>query len=107
RAAQSDLRNALTTEKTIYVDSQLYTDDAAQLKEMESALDWGGKLKVVVGDADGVRRAVVCLSEPSKAGPVFSIADVASGPNAGTYYGRSSCPGVVDDVSMSALASQW
>jgi hypothetical protein len=107
RAAQSDLRNALTAEKTIYTDSQLYTDDPAQLRELESSLDWGGKLRVVVGDADGVHHAVVCLSEPSKAGPVFSLADVASGPNAGTYYGRSACPSVVDDVSMARLASHW
>jgi hypothetical protein len=107
RAAQSDLRNALTTEKTIFVDSQMYTADPAALKQVESSLDWGGKLKVVVGDAEGMHDAVVCLSEPSAGGPVFSIADVSVGPNAGTYYGRSACPNTVDEVSMSRLAKQW
>src|SRR5262249_17444187 len=42
QAAQSDLRNALTTEKVYYTDYQAYTDDATALKEIESSLDWGG-----------------------------------------------------------------
>ena len=42
RAAQSDLRNALTAEKTVYTDSQAYSDVAADMLEVESSLDWGG-----------------------------------------------------------------
>ena len=51
RAPQSDLRNALTAEKTMYTDTQVYTANPAQLKQIEPSLDWGGKLTVVVGDA--------------------------------------------------------
>src|SRR5438093_5785176 len=44
KQAQSNLRNALTAEKTIYVDNQAYSNDTAAagaLKGIESALDWG------------------------------------------------------------------
>jgi hypothetical protein len=95
RAAQSDLRNALTAEKTYYTDSQAYTDDVQQLKEIESSLDWGGKLKVFVGDAiDTGDNTVVCIEETSESATTFVIADVAEGPYAGTYFGRGdvSCP---------------
>ena len=48
RATESDLRNALTAEKTIYTDNQTYSADTATLKTVEPSLDWGGKLPVVV-----------------------------------------------------------
>ena len=51
RAAQSDLRNGLTAEKTNYTDAQTYSAVAATMKAIEPSLDWGGKLTVVVGDA--------------------------------------------------------
>src|SRR5437588_11544310 len=48
RAAQSNARNGLTAEKTVYTDSQTYSTDTttAGLKGVESSLDWGGKLTV-------------------------------------------------------------
>jgi hypothetical protein len=86
--SQSDLRNALTAEKTVYTDQQTYSDDTANMKSVESTLDWGGKLTVRVS-SDG---QVVCLSEPNASGAMSSIADVAVGEHAGTYYGHASCP---------------
>ena len=52
RAAQSDLRNGLTAEKTFYTDTQSYSTDTttAGLKGIEPSLDWGGKLTVAVGN---------------------------------------------------------
>src|SRR5215211_2760769 len=41
RAAQSDLRNALTTEKTFYVDNQAYTTASAALAAIEPRLTFG------------------------------------------------------------------
>src|SRR6478609_2776116 len=41
RAAQSDLRNGLTAEKTLYTDAQNYDTTVATLKGVESSLDWG------------------------------------------------------------------
>src|SRR5262245_36971365 len=51
RATQSDLRNGLTAEKTMYTDGQAYSDVATDMADIESSLDWGGALTVVVGDA--------------------------------------------------------
>jgi type IV pilus assembly protein PilA len=113
RAAQSDLRNGLTAEKTVYTDNQAYTDSAnaaniQTMKDIESSLDWGGKLTAVVGDAvnagDG---GVVCLDEASKAGTTFSIGDVAAGPSAGTYYGKAACPAAPTPANIAALGTSW
>src|SRR5438094_2551026 len=52
RAAQSDLRNGLTAEKTVYTDNQTYDNDV-QIKaaQVETSLAWGTKITAVVGDA--------------------------------------------------------
>jgi hypothetical protein len=107
RTTQSDLRNALVAEKVVYTDRQSYSADPAYIKQIESSLDWGNKMRVVVGAAGSVRGAVVCLSATSVTGRAFSIADVAAGPDAGTYYGRSPCPAFVDDASMARLGPRW
>jgi hypothetical protein len=106
-AAQSDLRNGLTAEKTIYVDQQMYSTDAVYLKQVEPSLDWGGKVSVVVNGGGAEPRQVVCLSEWSASGTVFAIADVAVGPTAGTYYGKGGCPPVVTTQNVTALGSGW
>src|SRR5437764_11415320 len=41
RAAQSDLRNALTAEKTFYVDNQQYSATAASVNAIEPHLTFG------------------------------------------------------------------
>src|SRR5438270_12196331 len=51
RAAQSDLRNGLTAEKTVYTDNQAYDATTVTMKGVESSLDWGGKLTVAVGNS--------------------------------------------------------
>ena len=104
--AESDLRNALTAEKTQYTDTQTYAADLARLKQIEPSLDWGGKLTVVVGRERALPGQVVCLSE--KAGGVaYAIGDVAIGPRAGTYYGPAGCPRVVNAATVAALGSHW
>ncbi len=111
RAAQSDLRNGLTAEKTEYTDTQIYDATSANMKAIEPSLDWGGKLTVVVGDAVTAGDAqTVCLSEASKSGKVFQLADVAAGTNAGTYYGKlaTGCP--ANDgtgANLKALGTSW
>jgi hypothetical protein len=92
--AQSALRNALTAEKTIYTDEQMYTADLKQLRDVESSLAWGTKVHVYVADAvDTGDKGVVCIWETdSSVGKLYSIADVAAGPDAGTYFGTTACP---------------
>ena len=92
RAAQSNLRNALTAEKTFFTDDETFTADmaaAGDLDSIEPSLDWGAaadQVAVVIGDADGVADSLVCIQTDSKSGSTFAIADIAVGPNAGTYY---------------------
>jgi type IV pilus assembly protein PilA len=110
RAAQSDLRNGLTAEKTVYTDSQTYSNDTtpAGMKGIESSLDWGGKLTVVIGDAViAGDNGVVCLTEASKSGKTFSIGDVAAGTTAGTYFGKAACPAAPTPANVAALGTSW
>jgi len=104
RAVQSDLRNALTAEKVFYTDHQAYASAPADLRPIESSLDWGGALSAVTGDAvhPGDRR-VLCLAERSKSGTLYAIADVADGPLTGTYYGTQGCTTVVNAATVSRL----
>ncbi|MCU1426927.1 MAG: prepilin-type N-terminal cleavage/methylation protein [Actinomycetia bacterium] len=99
RAAQSDLRNGLTAEKTSYTDAETYTDVTADLHTLEPSLDWGGKLKV------SSATSVVCLSRTSDSGTTYSIADVATGASAGTYYSKTACPASASLTSASV--SGW
>jgi len=102
--AKSDLRNALTAEKTSYTDTQKYTAVTLTLSGIEPSLKWNpaGTVQgpaVVVGDVSVAGDAnVVCISEVSKSGTTFSISDVANstGSNpAGTYYNKAACPATV------------
>lgn len=103
---QADLRNALTAEKVVYTDGQTYTADVASLQDIESKLDWGGRLKIVVGDSSVGPSAVLCLSETSN-GMTYSIGDIASGPRAGTYYHATPCPKKVNETSFAGFDSSW
>ena len=96
RAAQSDLRNGLTAEKTVYTDLQIYVDDEVAMKDVESSLNWNdidtsglNVLNVVVSDSvGGVADDTVCMDMESKSGEVFRLVDIAAGADAGTYYER-------------------
>ena len=98
RAAQSDLRNALTAEKTSYTDTQVYSAVTATMVAIEPSLKWGGALTVGTSP-DG---SAVCLSEASKSGTTFSIADVSIGTNPGTYYGKVACPALANGGAIPA-----
>ena len=106
--AKSDLRNALTAEKTSYTDTQKYTAVAATLALVEPSLKWNaaGGPNVTVGDVLVANDAnVVCISEVSKSGTTFSISDVAlaGGTNpAGTYYNKAACPSPVTPATAFA-----
>lgn len=91
RAAQSDLRNALTAEKVFYVDNEVYTDNAGgELALIEPSIDWGA-VTVTLNAADNQD---VCLELASASGTVFALQDVASGANGGTpgtFYATGTC----------------
>jgi type IV pilus assembly protein PilA len=80
RAAQSNLRNALTAEKTHFVDAGAWTDDPAVLSSFEPALRFvrgerpqpGGGVIAVVLDGE-----IVGLSTKSQSGTCFYLMDTA------------------------------
>lgn len=103
RAAQADLRNALTAAKTYYTDNENYgtattemTPDA--LKEIEPSLDFadGAGSKTDVGmTVDGDTEVV--FNKQSASGRTFTICDRATGGDDtsatsgnGTFYGTAS-----------------
>src|SRR5207249_10514890 len=44
RAAQSDLRNGLTAEKTVYTDNSTYDATTAVMSAIEPSLNWNGAI---------------------------------------------------------------
>jgi type IV pilus assembly protein PilA len=113
RAAQSDLRNALTAEKTVFTDQQTYDGSGANMHNVEPSLGWTAtapatpKLTLTVGDVVAGDKGVVCISEASKSGTIFEIADVATGLSAGTYFGKAACPATPTPALMAAIGSAW
>jgi type IV pilus assembly protein PilA len=97
RAAQSDLRNALTAEKVFYVDNEEYTaNGAAELDAIEPSIDWAA-VTVTLTAADTANQSV-CLTLSSASGTVFVLRDVASGSGGGTpgtFYGTVDCASAV------------
>jgi len=94
RSAQSNLRNALTAEKTLYTDASQYTDTAgataiSALVGIEPSLTWQtaaptGPRQV---QATVTGNTTVVLVAHSDSGTCFYIADIsAPGSNPGTYY---------------------
>jgi type IV pilus assembly protein PilA len=97
RAAQSSLRNALTTEKTVYTDTQLYTSDATTLKANEPSLKFqtaastGPKIVSVsvAADTDGNADQVVVMGAKSAAGTCYFMRDTATGPGTEFAAGKA------------------
>ena len=93
RAAQSNLRNALTAEKTYYTDAQQYTTLAASLAAIEPAIQWTtsapttGQVQTTVTSANGTLDQVL-LTAKSASGTCFSIVDETNTGTAapGTWY---------------------
>jgi type IV pilus assembly protein PilA len=103
RATQSDLRNALTAEKTYYSDKQAYSAAAATMSAIEPSLKWGAALTVAVS-ADTLS---MCVHETSKSGTVFGLLDISSGVNAGTYYGKAACGTPANGAVTAGYVGTW
>ena len=94
--AKSDLRNALTAEKTSYTDNQTYTAHGRDAHGIEPSLKWNTAAATNV-DRDGWRRArrrqrLVCIRRHVEVGQRSSRSPTSlSVPNAGTYYDKGAC----------------
>jgi type IV pilus assembly protein PilA len=95
RAAQSNLRNALTGEKTYYTDNQAYTNVVTALQAIEPALQWqtaaptsAGQVQVTAANGNSANNDVVTLTAKSASGTCFTMYDeTTTGTIApGTWY---------------------
>ena len=99
RAAQSNLRNALTAVKTAYVDSQDYSKDTSAspmaYSTIEPSLTWqtaaatkAGQISVSAASAD-----VIVLAAYSASGQCFFVKDITGAPGSsgtpGTSYAKA------------------
>ncbi len=95
RAAESNLRNALTAAKTGYTDTQSYYSSTASLASIEPSLSWVAALsstskgtdQVAVTTQDGGN--VVCLMAQSASGNYYAIEDVAQPDSTGSPFAAS------------------
>jgi len=99
RAAQSDLRNVLLSEKAEWTDNGAFTETEATLKAFEPSVE----INTTDSDTAGVYVELsvasnddyVCLTQASASGNYFAIAEDASA-SGGTFYGASAaditCP---------------
>jgi len=98
RSVQSNLRNALTVEKSIYSDTRAYSSNVAAtgpLKTGEPSLTYvanGSMASAVAGRVYvyvPTGGASVTLGSRSASGTCFYLRDVASGTGVGTFYGQN------------------
>ena len=105
RAAQSNLRNALTAEKTYYVDSQAYTDNtSSNLTNIEPSLTYAGTAGPSVTGTVYVESAsatAVVLAAKSASGSCFYMQDSST---TGTQYETDSACGT---GPAGALLPHW
>jgi type IV pilus assembly protein PilA len=108
RAAQSNLRNALTAEKSYYTDAQAYTAVTASLLAIEPSLKYNAAAAPANNNeiyVDASTAGTVILGAKSASGTCFYIKDVATGSSSGTTYGRdSACPA---PASASVALTSW
>jgi type IV pilus assembly protein PilA len=111
RAAQSNLRNALTAEKTYYTDNQVYSADVAAtgaLKTIEPSISWtadgtpatAGQVLVAISASP----ATVILGAYSASGSCFYIKDVATGSGAGTFYAKPATCSLVSTTTVTGAS---
>jgi len=118
KQAQSNLRNALTAEKTFYTDSQIYTVTTTDLTPIESSLDYATDKAAVRGvvpeELDTGKQAVV-LRSWSSSGTTFCLMDVVATlasafhgkTAAGTYYAKISGTASGADCSTATYTHSW
>jgi type IV pilus assembly protein PilA len=111
-AAKSNLRNGLTAEKTVYTDNQAYDDDCEHEVD-QSSLNWNGAIstrpEALTVTTGTIRTAddTACLSETSKSGTVFNLADVGAGTSAGTFYNKGGACTTVAATLAGAWNTGW
>jgi type IV pilus assembly protein PilA len=113
RAAQSNVRNALTAEKTFFTDGQVYTDQASDMTTIETSLTYTNAAASMVSSGSvvylkvyGTPAVTVVVGALSGSGKCFWVRDTTGAP--GTQYLQTSapCSGSVPDNTTS-MNSTW
>jgi type IV pilus assembly protein PilA len=98
RAAQSNVRNAFTAEKTFYTDSQAYTELAADMTAIEPSLTYtaavgslspSGNVVYLNVSTASVANDTIVIGAQSGSGKCFWLKD--SSPSGTTYSTSTSC----------------
>jgi type IV pilus assembly protein PilA len=114
RAAQSNLRNALTAEKTYYTDNQAYTATVASISPIETSISFTATAAPAAGTVSMVKSTnsvtddTITLGTKSASGTCFYIKDVATssaGQAAGTFYGTDAACGAT--AAGKATLAKW
>ena len=103
RAAQSDVRNALTAEKTHYTDAQAYTESSTDLEAIEPSLAYVTSASSLAPTGNvvyvDVTSSVLTVGAKSASGTCFFMKDDLT---SGTQYASSS-----DCTVPSTWTSKW
>ncbi|MBV8980828.1 MAG: hypothetical protein JO086_07995, partial [Acidimicrobiia bacterium] len=114
RSAQSNARNALTAEKTVYTDNQTYSSSSTTLTGVEPSLAFvADEVPGAAGATNEVAVSVstttnandtVVIGVKSKSGTCYYLKDVAG--SSGTTYGKdSTCPAT--NGTLPTFTSSW
>ena len=102
KAAESDLRNLLTSQSVAYTNNQSYADSTSLATLDPSYTNQLSSGTITV--APTTPTTYVCMYEKSASGTYFGIASVASTPGTGTYYySGSSAPSCTQDATTGAM----
>jgi len=120
RAAQSNLRNALQAEKTVYTDAQTYlgtsSTEIASLQSAEPSLAWvsgappstdtGGTQQVYVLSAGNNSVVIAAVSANGAGSTCYFVQDnlVAGSATAGTKYASAPCSTAIGSLTW---ISHW
>jgi type IV pilus assembly protein PilA len=100
RAAQSDLRSALSAQQTFFTDGQVFapigTAAAPGIEAVEPNLTFDPSAAAGITVALSSDSRAVCMSRTSQSGVTFSI---FAGRTTGTRYARVACPATVTDAA--------
>jgi type IV pilus assembly protein PilA len=112
RAAQSNVRNGLTAEKVYYTDSEEYTTNATSLGDIEPSLTFAAAVSatdpsVLDVEVCGTSNEAVALSAQSASQTVFTILDVSTGTDAGTYYASGAAATACNTTGAGYTAAGW
>ncbi|HAX81101.1 MAG TPA: prepilin-type cleavage/methylation domain-containing protein [Actinobacteria bacterium] len=91
RAAQSEVRNVLLSEKAFWLDNGDYTQVAADITAFEpnAVINANPTLGVTI-DLNGLSSDIVCITRTAASGNSFSVWESSS---AGTFYGATDLTG--------------